>query len=658
MKVRKIKYQFFLLAAIVAFILVVVSGVGYYTSYHNLETSIGSELTATVGEQTMQVDAWVQEKVGPALGASIMFSDAGANLEPQRIETILRMSARDKDILGLTYADDTGLAYTVSGAREAGYDPRTRPWYQLGKQAGHLAFTGVYKDTRTGNPTLSAVVPFTWPNGTFRGVVCDDISLQALNDITEKLNWHGYGSGAVIEPSGRIIASSEADLRMKTVDDTKNIKGHLDEMKANGHGFFEAEGQELLLVAYQTVPVTGWIVVIGVPKADVYAPLAHLRITYIIFTLLGLALMLFFSWRFEKNMTSRIGTLRQLAEAMADGNLHVQNAEDLSPDELGDLSRAFNKMKMHLRDLVQKIVQAAGDISASSEELTATTEQTAEAANASAQSVSEVASGVSQETEDMHHASDDVKRIYQRIEAFAQTSTKIAQSSEQAKEAAKQGSSLMAHALQNMDGIDSVTQHTAEVIARLGESQSQIGEIVNTIVSIADQTNLLALNAAIEAARAGDQGRGFAVVADEVRKLAGESSKSAEEIRKRIAKIQKDTQEAVDTMATGKDSIAQGTGAIRDVDVQFSGILKKVEGIYSQMADVKQTADDLAQTTQGVVHSIERVEHIAQETAGHAQSISAATEEQNASTEEIAAAARGLAQMAENLQAATSHFKI
>ena len=48
---------------------------------------------------------------------------------------------------------------------------------------------------------------------------------------------------------------------------------------------------------------------------------------------------------------------------------------------------------------------------------------------------------------------------------------------------------------------------TAKVIQGLGEKSQAIGEITETITSIADQTNLLALNAAIEAARAGEAGR-------------------------------------------------------------------------------------------------------------------------------------------------------
>jgi methyl-accepting chemotaxis protein len=58
------------------------------------------------------------------------------------------------------------------------------------------------------------------------------------------------------------------------------------------------------------------------------------------------------------------------------------------------------------------------------------------------------------------------------------------------------------------------------VVAKLGESSAEIGQVIKVITSIAQKTDLLALNATVEAARAGEVRAGFAVVANEVKELA------------------------------------------------------------------------------------------------------------------------------------------
>ena len=658
MGIRKIRYQFFLLAAVVAFILVVVSSVGFYSSWMGLHESIINELNSTAGEQALRLDAWAQQKAAPLVGAAAMMNHM-PTVDEARIQGILLSHEHDADIKDLTYADETGLALTKAGRREAGYDPRTRPWYQDAKQAGHMMFTKIYKDSRTGEPLLSTVVPFNWPNGTFRGVMSDDVSIQALDKVVDQLKYHGVGEGLVIEDNGTIIASSIDGLRFQNATDDDTLQPYFHEMETQKKGYFEAptsRGQ--VYIAYESVPTTGWIVAIVVPKTVLYAPLTKLSITCVVLIILGLLLILFFFSRLSRNITGRISSLVTMANVMAKGDLHTESPVDPSPDELGELSRAFHQTNGHLRNLVQQIIKASGHIASSAEELTATTQQLAEVSTSSAQSVSEVANGVTKQTHDMNRAGNEAMAISQDIEHFSQTSANITGNSEQARESAKQGSTLMANALKSMNDIHEAHQRTSTVVTRLGKSQGQIGQIVDTISAIASQTNLLALNAAIEAARAGEQGRGFAVVADEVRKLAGESSKSAEEIRDRITQIQNDTQEAIQAMQTGTDSVTQGMEAIRNVDAQFTGILQKIEGIHGEIETANHNAQTITSAMKRMVDSIEGVGRVAQETSGHAQSISAATEEQNASTEEIAEAAKELAHMAEDLQEATNRFKV
>ena len=63
------------------------------------------------------------------------------------------------------------------------------------------------------------------------------------------------------------------------------------------------------------------------------------------------------------------------AEAIAAGDLARDDLEVRSRDELGDLTRAINQMKMSLHSVIQSIRATAEQVAAASEELSATSQQ-------------------------------------------------------------------------------------------------------------------------------------------------------------------------------------------------------------------------------------------------------------------------------------------
>ncbi|MCI6086579.1 MAG: methyl-accepting chemotaxis protein [Selenomonas sp.] len=655
----KIRQKFFVLSGLVGVIIAVMSCVGYYTAYTNLERSVEGELSATVGAEAQGLDGWIHGKANYAVAAATIMPSVGNKGAVPQMQELLKMVASDKEVVGLVNATETGTFVSAKKDNTGKVNPQERGWYKQAKAAnGKLSFTEVYKDSTNGKLVVTAAMPYD-ADGKFAGAICEDIELGTLETAVGNLKYHGEGKGLLISPKGNIIASTDENENMKPVSDNAALAAHFDEMVQKGEGYFSLdtpEGKKVL--AYQTIPTTGWIMGISVPEDVVFASLTRLKITYAILTLLGILIAVAASLKFADSLSTRLERIREHANEFAQGNLAQEPIVIDTQDETGDLAAAFNTMGEKLRSLISDIAKTSEQVAAASEELTANAHQSAEASTHVAQTVSTVSDSMNEQTHNVEQTKDEVDGVYTNIATVTDKTKAIETTSEQTAAAAQEGSRLMENAIGRMEAIETSVKTFSDVVQKLGASSQEIGAIVETISAIAEQTNLLALNAAIEAARAGEHGRGFSVVADEVRKLAEESQNSAEEIRTRIAAIQNDTDSTVRAIEQGTQDVAEGTQAVRSVSTQFQSILDQVHAMSDEMQGIADSVRTLEAGADRIVTAVDGIQKISNTTEDSTRSISAATEEQSASTEEIAAASQTLAQMAEDLQKATNQFKL
>lgn len=194
---------------------------------------------------------------------------------------------------------------------------------------------------------------------------------------------------------------------------------------------------------------------------------------------------------------------------------------------------------------VKHIDQRTIELSASAEEmLKVSTRMTIEAENTSFKS-SEVCDGAEM-------VSVNLATVTQAAAEMSESVDEIAKNAEKARNVATSAVS--------------VAEATNDTVRKLGESSTQIGEVIKVITSIAEQTNLLALNATIEAARAGNAGKGFAVVANEVKELAKETAKATGDISGKIGAIQTDA----DAVVVAIGQIQEIIGEINDFQTVIS----------------------------------------------------------------------------------------
>jgi len=274
------------------------------------------------------------------------------------------------------------------------------------------------------------------------------------------------------------------------------------------------------------------------------------------------------------------------AEAIAAGDLTRDEMKIRSEDELGDLANAINKMSGSLKRMILAITENAVQVASASEELNTTSQQI----TANSEETSTQADVVSK-------AAQQVSQNLQTVAAGAEEmGISIKEIAKNASEAAKVATSAV-----------KVAETATATVSKLGESSTEIGQVIKVITSIAQQTNLLALNATIEAARAGEAGKGFAVVANEVKELAKETAKATEDISRKIEAIQTDTKAAV-------DAIASISGVINQINDISSTIATAVEQQNATTNEMSRNVSEAAHVSGEITSNITGVAEAAQST--------------------------------------------
>ncbi|WP_243362242.1 methyl-accepting chemotaxis protein [Fundidesulfovibrio terrae] len=252
--------------------------------------------------------------------------------------------------------------------------------------------------------------------------------------------------------------------------------------------------------------------------------------------------------------------------------------------------------------------------------------QVAEQANLIAMHVSQGAEELSGQVESIregaHHQTTrlaETSRAMDEMNAalveVARVAGEAAGSSDAASGQAGEGSQVVAHCIDSIDKVFSLSNEHQQSMNDLGDKATSIGRIIGVIDDIADQTNLLALNAAIEAARAGDAGRGFAVVADEVRKLAEKTQNATREVSQSIAEIQRVTRLNIDGTEKSFEAISQANSLVKRSGDALARIVDYTSATADQVRRIAASAEEQSSAHHQVNGAVSEVNEIAQETS-------------------------------------------
>jgi methyl-accepting chemotaxis protein len=259
-----------------------------------------------------------------------------------------------------------------------------------------------------------------------------------------------------------------------------------------------------------------------------------------------------------RDLQEKVEKMLEVVNAAAKGDL-TREVKVTGTDAIGMMGQALSTFLHELRASMGSIVGNAQTLTLASEELSAVSQQMTSAADSTTAQANSVSAASEQVSANVHTVAAGTEEMSASIREIARN---VSEASRVAREAV------------------GIAANTNATMGKLGQSSSEIGNVIKVITSIAQQTNLLALNATIEAARGGEAGKGFAVVANEVKELAKETARATEDISQRIEAIQEDTRSALGAI----DRIGAIIGQINDIQTSVAGAIEEQTATTNEMS--------------------------------------------------------------------------
>ena len=375
MKIANKISLFFLI--LVVFFTIATTSVFYFNAKDNLYDAIYTQMDMAVQEKASHIETYLELlKVSVSqFSKSVVLEDLLKEYKINRgalvnntavfdiaMKRLKRTKEANPEIYEFLLLDKTGRVIASSDKRSIGKDKSTDVYFIEGQKKAFIKDAYYFEEL---NERLIAVAtPFLDSNtGELLGLLVARVKLLGLDKITLKLfdkykteeiyivNKYGY----MITPSAFL-----KDTFLKQKVDTVNFRNALKDRVSQSHNYkryaaisLDYRGVEVL-GTHRYIPEMQWYVLAELNVSEAFKPLMKLY-----FVLLWILLIVPFcayllGIYLARFITQSIYKLHKGIEIIAEGNLDYKVGID-TKDEIGQLSRAFDKMTENLKNSTTSI---------------------------------------------------------------------------------------------------------------------------------------------------------------------------------------------------------------------------------------------------------------------------------------------------------------
>ncbi len=394
-----------------------------------------------------------------------------------------------------------------------------------------------------------------------------------------------------------------------------------------------------------------------IPESTILAQASGIKTVAFVLVVIGVIIAALLGCLLSAHMNGNIYHILNQLKKVAAGDLTI-HLESKGKDEFKLLAAGVNSMTDSMKSLITNVTAASDSLNIAAEQVSSSSETFVMTAGDIQNAITEIDSGVSQLDANSADCLAQMDTLSGRIHEISSETKDIISLTESTGSSINEGISSMSVLTDSAKKTSEITDNVIHAIEALADKSRSIGQIVESINSIAKETNLLSLNASIEAARAGESGRGFAVVAEQIRQLADQSAQSAGQIQVIIDDIVKSTYGVVDIAKEAESTVEYQEKAVSQTTEAFHAMDDQVHTLLTSVSQISESMQNMECARSATLTAIEGISTISAETSAGSANVNTTVTAQRDAIQTLDTAANTLQERAAELTDLLHQFTI
>jgi len=337
------------------------------TDIEKVETSESSETMDDL-PNSQSHSLWVQKRFGrqiqsfPQISNVFVATTSGKYVGARRVNSNLVLESTN-----ISYLSDNSGQQHILPLPKNGFRISDHSWHQDMMQRRKDTWSEVYTHALKNESAITAIKPIFAETGELRGVLGVSMLLGQLNLFLHKTKVSEHSQTFIIEPSGKLVATSNLDMdiankqnssqRILAIDSQDNLTQIAAKTLQSKANEFYFQDEKYFLQSRQLDDVYGlnWQIVIVMPESDFMAEIHQSRNTNLLLGLLALSIISAFGIMAASWISRPIAELSLAVSAIAEGDLDQKVEYNCFVKELAVLATSFNQMSRQMQKSHQRL---------------------------------------------------------------------------------------------------------------------------------------------------------------------------------------------------------------------------------------------------------------------------------------------------------------